>query len=100
MNTPWNFLVIIGDLSILSKGDVCYACYNLRDTRFCILFKLYARYFHICCNMLKQRSIIFLLFCVFFEYGTGLYFHIGETERKCFIEEIPDETKVLGKLLL
>lgn len=22
----------------------------------------------------------------------GLYFHIGETERKCFIEEIPDET--------
>lgn len=62
--------------------------------------KLYARYFHIYCNMLKQRSIIFLLFCVFFEYGTGLYFHIGETERKCFIEEIPDETKVLGKLLL
>lgn len=30
----------------------------------------------------------------------GLYFHIGETERKCFIEEIPDETTVLGKLLV
>lgn len=27
---------------------------------------------------------------------SGLYFHIGETERKCFIEEIPDETTVLG----
>lgn len=27
----------------------------------------------------------------------GLYFHIGETERKCFIEEIPDETNVIGK---
>ena len=27
----------------------------------------------------------------------GLYFHIGETERKCFIEEIPDETMVTGK---
>merc|ERR1712025_1201104 len=26
----------------------------------------------------------------------GLYFHIGETERKCFIEEIPDETMVTG----
>ncbi|XP_057330156.1 transmembrane emp24 domain-containing protein eca [Microplitis mediator] len=26
---------------------------------------------------------------------SGLYFHIGETERKCFIEEIPDETTVL-----
>jgi len=25
-----------------------------------------------------------------------LYFHIGETERKCFIEEIPDETMVTG----
>lgn len=29
---------------------------------------------------------------------SGLYFHIGETERKCFIEEIPDETTVLGNL--
>lgn len=26
----------------------------------------------------------------------GLYFHIAETERKCFIEEIPDETMVTG----
>ena len=29
-------------------------------------------------------------------YSAGLYFHIGETERKCFIEEIPDETMVTG----
>ena len=28
---------------------------------------------------------------------SGLYFHIGETEKKCFIEEIPDETMVVGK---
>jgi len=27
--------------------------------------------------------------------ASGLYFHIGETERKCFIEEIPDETNVI-----
>jgi len=27
----------------------------------------------------------------------SLYFHIGETERKCFIEDIPDETMVVGK---
>lgn len=27
----------------------------------------------------------------------ALYFHIAETERKCFIEEIPDETMVTGK---
>ncbi|GMS81202.1 hypothetical protein PENTCL1PPCAC_3377, partial [Pristionchus entomophagus] len=26
----------------------------------------------------------------------ALYFHIAETERKCFIEEIPDETMVIG----
>ena len=26
----------------------------------------------------------------------GLYFHLGETEKKCFIEEIPDETMVVG----
>ncbi|XP_032293496.1 transmembrane emp24 domain-containing protein eca-like isoform X2 [Drosophila virilis] len=25
----------------------------------------------------------------------GLYFHISETERKCFIEEVPDETTVI-----
>lgn len=29
-------------------------------------------------------------------YIYGLYFHISETERKCFIEEIPDETLVVG----
>ena len=29
----------------------------------------------------------------------GLYFHMGETEKKCFIEEIPDETMITGKKL-
>ncbi|CAF1902672.1 unnamed protein product [Rotaria magnacalcarata] len=27
----------------------------------------------------------------------SLYFHIAETERKCFMEEIPDDTLVIGK---
>jgi hypothetical protein len=36
----------------------------------------------------------FLITCNYFV--TPLYFHIGETERKCFIEEIPDETQVIG----
>ncbi|XP_033361954.1 transmembrane emp24 domain-containing protein eca [Bombus vosnesenskii] len=44
--------------------------------------------------MLRHSGIFFIFLCVF-EYGTGLYFHIAETERKCFIEEIPDETTVL-----
>jgi hypothetical protein len=30
----------------------------------------------------------------------ALYFHIAETERKCFIEEIPDETMVTGRVCL
>lgn len=38
---------------------------------------------------------ILLVFCL--RYSDGLFFHIAETERKCFIEEIPDETTVLGK---
>lgn len=28
--------------------------------------------------------------------SAGLYFHIRETEQKCFIEEVPDETMVVG----
>ncbi|XP_076174810.1 transmembrane p24 trafficking protein eclair [Ptiloglossa arizonensis] len=44
--------------------------------------------------MLKYGSILFVFLCIL-EYGTGLYFHIQNTERKCFIEEIPDETTVL-----
>ena len=28
----------------------------------------------------------------------ALYFHISETERKCFIEEVPDETLVKGHI--
>ncbi|CAH1398456.1 unnamed protein product [Nezara viridula] len=35
------------------------------------------------------------LFVLIFPFTSGLYFHIGETERKCFIEEVPDETTVL-----
>jgi len=31
---------------------------------------------------------------------SALYFHIGETERKCFIEEIPEETRVTGEYKL
>lgn len=34
--------------------------------------------------------------CTIIHISNCLYFHIGETERKCFIEEIPDETLVVG----
>lgn len=46
-----------------------------------------------------QKLITYCVYLsVIFNFTTGLYFHIGETERKCFIEEIPDETTVIGKL--
>ncbi|KAL6036617.1 hypothetical protein STEG23_033355 [Scotinomys teguina] len=38
----------------------------------------------------------FLLLLWFAARGGALYFHIGETEKKCFIEEIPDKTTVIG----
>lgn len=41
-----------------------------------------------------MRTLVLLLW--FAARGSALYFHIGETEKKCFIEEIPDETMVIG----
>lgn len=40
------------------------------------------------------RAVLLLVW--FAARGGALYFHIGETEKKCFIEEIPDETMVIG----
>ena len=42
--------------------------------------------------MYQKYLVTFILLLPVF--SSGLYFHIGETERKCFIEEIPDETMV------
>lgn len=38
-----------------------------------------------------------LLLNGFYCFVSSLYFHIGETEKKCFIEEIPDETMIIGE---
>ena len=42
--------------------------------------------------VLMQSLVVFILI----KFSFGLYFHISETERKCFIEEVPDETLVVG----
>ncbi|PAA63592.1 hypothetical protein BOX15_Mlig005649g3 [Macrostomum lignano] len=39
----------------------------------------------------------FLFLCFLSVGGNALYFHIGETETKCFIEEIPEDTLLVGK---
>jgi len=46
-----------------------------------------------------NQSYLILIFCLFqfITISSSLYFHISETERKCFIEEIPDDTLVIGK---
>ena len=44
---------------------------------------------------IMKFSILFTL--LFLEACSALYFHMGETEKKCFLEEIPDETMVTGK---
>lgn len=46
--------------------------------------------------MIKSTSFVLLLISLI-SVCQGLYFHIAETERKCFIEEIPDETTVIGE---
>lgn len=48
----------------------------------------------------KKDNFAYFILAFIVVCANGLYFHIGETERKCFIEEIPDETTVLGKLRL
>lgn len=47
-------------------------------------------------SMLKLLSILTGYISLLLPVCSALYFHIGETERKCFIEEIPDETTVIG----
>jgi hypothetical protein len=42
-------------------------------------------------------SFLFLCFLSFLSTAFGLYFHISESEKKCFIEDIPDDTMVVGK---
>ena len=40
----------------------------------------------------------FFLFSAFITIN-ALYFHVSETESKCFIEEVPEETLIVGKLI-
>lgn len=49
--------------------------------------------------VLKMKLMLgaFLFLNVCYSLVSALYFHIGETEKKCFIEEIPDETMIIGQ---
>ncbi|CAC5379970.1 TMED4_9_11 [Mytilus coruscus] len=43
-----------------------------------------------------ETHVSYFIFFLVISLTNALYFHIGETEKKCFIEEIPDETMVVG----
>lgn len=49
---------------------------------------------------MEMKTVVFcpglMLLFAWLSPSQALYFHIGETEKKCFIEEIPDETMVIG----
>lgn len=47
--------------------------------------------------MLKYSVFVISLLLLSIIQVQSLYFHIKETEKKCFIEEVPDETLVVGK---
>lgn len=47
--------------------------------------------------MVLRNHLAAFVLVMALQLTNALYFHIGETERKCFIEEIPDETTVIGK---
>lgn len=48
---------------------------------------------------MQKYVLNILLLLAVLQGAFGLYFHIAETERKCFIEEVPDETTVIGKFI-
>lgn len=41
-----------------------------------------------------MQALFVLVACL--GVARGLYFHIAETEQKCFIEEVPAETMIVG----
>uniref|UniRef100_A0A1W7RAK0 Transmembrane emp24 domain-containing protein eca n=1 Tax=Hadrurus spadix TaxID=141984 RepID=A0A1W7RAK0_9SCOR len=48
-------------------------------------------------SKMKSLAVVYVVFVLnLCQLLNALYFHISETERKCFIEEIPDETLVVG----
>lgn len=46
---------------------------------------------------INMNLIYLVCFILFIHSTSALYFHIGEREKKCFIEELPEDTMVIGK---
>lgn len=50
--------------------------------------------------MYRSELYLVVVFNFLFRYSTGLYFHLAEGDKKCFIEEVPSDTMVTSKILL
>jgi len=50
-----------------------------------------------CCTM-QTRLIFMVLLLTLLHSTSGLYFHMRENERKCFVQTAPDDTDVTGKV--
>ena len=103
----------MGHRKEVSRRDSCNRCHKPSSASFeKASRRLSTTYTRSACWVLKLRltwrapgiqrkmavvswaSVILVFFGL--ELTQGLYFHMGETEKKCFIEEIPDETMVIG----
>lgn len=49
------------------------------------------------CTMQKVAFFSVAIVAFAANIAFGLYFHISETKRKCFVQDIPDDTTVVGK---
>ena len=45
---------------------------------------------------MAERVWVFLFSLLVFHLCEGLYFNLHETENKCFLEEVPSETMIVG----
>lgn len=47
-------------------------------------------------RLMPRHILTLAVLCIcFINISHGLYFHIGETDKRCFIEEVPDETLLI-----
>jgi hypothetical protein len=49
---------------------------------------------------ITRRTIALLVLLSILPSVFGLYFYLEDTEQKCFIEELPEGTMVIGKSIL
>lgn len=82
------YLLVIGRWPAM--GYVALESLRMRSTRFTGSVKMVA-------VRMQFTLYLVLLLNIYNSFVSALYFHIGETEKKCFIEEIPDETMIIGK---